>query len=210
MSWFNFLKRSAWQLSTRHALLVGFGAVLCVIFAIIWQGAQQYHAAEAVFENHITKLLEQQAGEAKRAETLLNALSQFYASDRIKSNEAYEQFAQGLVDKTEHIEAIGLAQRLTKSQAMAFETEQQNLGFEAFKVELKGLFLQETHNPTEHQLAIYLLAPFIPEHSIYLGQDLLGLPNVQSKLAHAIEHNRFFSDIVQLTVSHRRRHCSTR
>ncbi len=191
------VQRQAMRISGQQMLFSLGGAILCIVVALGWQAYQQYQSAEMVFESQLASFIQQHALNTKRSDTLLNALSQHYASEPIKSDEKYGNFAQGLHENSQQIYAIGIAHLLSTTQIPLFEFDRHSQGYESFKIEAKQAFIQETTAASDQHLAISVITPLTPERSIYLGEDLFSMPDIEAKFQSNTATNQIFTETVQ-------------
>lgn len=196
----NFEVDNAFQLSKTQSLIIIVLGSFFVLLSLFIETNRQHGKAEQVFYSQVESLYQQQVQIENRITTLLDSLSQYYATNIIKSSHEFENFAHGLYEHaSQHTEVIGYADLLPKAHITNFEQHQYSKGFESYKVLSKGIFEQTQPNPSHQALAISMVTPFTPNHAIYLGEDMLSIPQVSDKFNAAITNNKSFSVLLQLS-----------
>lgn len=163
--------------------------------AFLFEASQQYQTEKNAFIINADKLDLSQI--EKRTAILLDALSQYYATNLSQHNNEFEHFAKGLFKQSTSIHSIGFAPYLTKSKMSDFEQQQQQKGFTSVAVMGKGLFEQEEVNTSNYILPISSITPFDAEHILYLSEDLFSLPGIAKQFEIAVQTNQPHTELLQ-------------
>ncbi len=170
---------------------------LVLILAFLFEASQQYQTAKDSFTVNTDKLSSQQLQIEKHTAILLDALSQYYATNINLSNNDFEHFAKGLYKQSTNIHSIGFAPYLTKDQKSTFEQQQQQKGLSSVFIMGKGLFEEEAVNNSKHVLPISNIIPYDAEHILYLSEDLFSLPSVANQFKIAAQTNQPYTELLQ-------------
>lgn len=192
-----FLFKDPLNLSRSQFIAVLLSSCLVLILAFLFEASQQYQAEKNTFTINADKLTLQQQQIEKRTDILLDALSQYFASNLNQNHNEFEHFAKGLYKQSNTIHSIGFAPYLAKAQTKAFEQQQQQKGFTSVAVTGKGLFEQEEINRSDHILPINTIIPFDAEHILYLSEDLFSLPGIKKQFKMAVETNQSHTELLQ-------------
>ena len=188
----HFLLKDPLNLSRKQLILVFVSSYLVFILAFVFEASQQYNETKKTFITNSDNLRTQQQQIEKRTTTLLDALSQYHATNLNKSNNEFEHFAKGLYKQSTTIHAIGYA----KYQPKVHKHQQDSL--DAITVtKAKGLFEEEQRNTTRFTLPIRSIVPLDPEHSIYLNEDLFSLPGIVQSFNMATKKNQSHIELLQ-------------
>jgi len=150
----------------------------------------QYNQVNTIIQQKTQAIIQLQQVEHKRSETLLNALSEYYTSQAVKSHAGFGEFANGLLKNSRSDNTIGLAKLISRAKKQQVETYQRDLGFESFSISNSGLFAQQKQNLHHAFLTITSVTPLDPKHSIYLSEDLFSLPQIVTKFMDSIQNNQ--------------------
>ncbi len=180
-----FILKDPLNLSRKQLILVFLSSCLVFILAFIFEASQQYNATKNTFIINSDKLHTQQQQIEKRTATLLDALSQYYATNLNQTNNEFEHFAKGLYKQSTTIHAIGFAKYQHKSLDAITA------------IGTKRLFEQEQLNTTRFTLPIRSIIPLDSEHSIYLNEDLFTLPGIVQRFNMATKMNQSHIELLQ-------------
>lgn len=175
------------KLSKIQILTITLIGVTWLIAITIYEVNSQFNQERNIIEQKSRAIAQQMQLEQKRTETLLNGLSEFYTSQTVKSLPAFREFAKGLL--TNNNQTIGLAELVSRTRQKEVEIQQQNIGYESFKISNSGLFTEQTGNDLYAFLAVTSIIPLDPQRSVYLSEDLFSIPQMVTKFTHSIEHN---------------------
>ncbi|VAW45041.1 diguanylate cyclase/phosphodiesterase (GGDEF & EAL domains) with PAS/PAC sensor(s) [hydrothermal vent metagenome] len=192
-----FIFKDPLNLSRKQLIAVFLSSCLVLILAFLFEASQQYQTTKDAFTIHADKLSSEQLQIEKRTSILLDALSQYYATNINLRNNDFEHFAKGLYKQSTHIHSIGFAPYLTKKQKSTFEQLQQQKGLSSVSIMGKGLFEQEEQNPSNHLLPISSIIPYDAEHILYLSEDLFSLPGVANHFKRAAQTNQPYTELLQ-------------
>ena len=174
-----------------------FPLITIVLIGVIWltvilihEANNQYHQANTIVQQKTLAMIQQQQVEHKRSETLLNALSEYYTSQAVKTHADFSEFANGLLKNSPTDNTIGLAELVSRDQKQQVEEYQRNLGFESFSIANSALFSQQKQNVRHPFLAITSITPLDPKHSIYLSEDLFSIPLIVTKFMNSVQNNQ--------------------
>lgn len=190
------------ELNAKQKLMILGIGFLCLIIATVYDISNQFNTDKETFHQHTAEFELQQKLEQKRADTILNALSEYYTSQIIKSTSNFRGFSEGLLENSESNYTIGLASLTQRTKKNLIEQQQKQLGYESFSISNSGLFKQQTANLQYAFLPISAIIPLDPKHSIYLSEDLFSIPSLVAKFTTAIQFNRSKSQLLVETNSH--------
>ncbi|MCF6254414.1 MAG: diguanylate cyclase, partial [Thiomicrorhabdus sp.] len=196
-----FLLKDPLNLSRKQLVAVFLSSCLVLILAFVFEASQQYQTAKHTFTGNANTLNLQLQQIEKRTSILLDALSQYYASNLHQSSNEFEHFAKGLYKQSATIHSIGFAPYFAKSQTKAFEQLQQQKGLTSVRVTGKGLFEEEETNTSGHVLPISTIIPYDAEHILYLSEDLFSLPGIASQFKRATQTNQPHTELLQSSSS---------
>jgi len=165
--------------------------------AFIYEASQQYSTVKNTFDVNVDKLSLQQQQIEKRTDILLDALSQYYATNSKLTNNEFEHFAKGLYNQSSTIHAIGFAPYVPKNKTTNFESLQQQKGFKSVQIQAKGLFEEEQLNTSSFTLPVSQIIPLDSEHISYLSEDMLTLPGIAKQFKQAAQNNQSHIELLQ-------------
>ncbi len=192
-----FIFKDPLNLSRKQLILVFLSSCLVLLIAFLFEASQQYHTAKSTFHDNVDKLSLQQQQIEKRTTTLLNALSQYYATNSSQANNEFEHFAQGLYKQSLTIHSIGFAPYVPKNQTDTFEKTQLLKGFESVKIQAKGLFEEEQLNTSNITLPVSQIIPLNAEHLPFLSEDLFSLPGIAKHFTNTVKNNQSHIELLQ-------------
>jgi diguanylate cyclase (GGDEF)-like protein/PAS domain S-box-containing protein len=178
------------KFSGTQKLLILLIAIFTLGIASVINISSQYNEDKAVFESKTQALHQLHNLNQKRTETLLDALSEYYTAQVVKSQNDFRLFAKGLLGENIDNQTIGLAKLIPRSQKEQIELAQYSRGYESFKITDSGLFKEQKPNLKQAFLTIITITPLDPKNSIYLSEDLFSIPEMVSKFAAATQTNQ--------------------
>lgn len=178
------------QFSKLPWLIVTLLGLIWLAIILAHEANNQYGQANAIVQQKTLAMIQQQQVEHKRSETLLNALSEYYTSQAVKSHSDFGEFANGLLKNSHSDNTIGLAELVSRAKKQQVEEYQRDLGFESFSISNSALFFQQKQNLHHPYLAITSITPLDPKHSIYLSEDLFSIPQIVTKFMDSIQENQ--------------------
>ncbi|MEA1989514.1 MAG: EAL domain-containing protein [Pseudomonadota bacterium] len=182
--------QTLFQLSKLPRLTITLLGVVWLSIILAHEATTQYNQVNAIIQQKIQVMVQQQQVEHKRSETLLNALSEYYTSQAVKSHADFGEFANGLLKNSRTDNTIGLAELISREKQHQVEEYQRGLGFESFSISNSALFSQQEQNSRLAFLAITSITPLDPKHSIYLSEDLFTIPQIVSKFMDSVQNNQ--------------------
>ena len=177
------------QFSKLPWLTITLLGIVWLVTIFTYEANSQFNQTNAIVQQKTLAMFQQQEIEHKRSETLLNALSEYYTSQAVKSHTDFGQFANGLLKSSRTDNTIGLAELISREKKQKIEEYQRGLGFESFSISNSNLFSQQEQNSRLAFLAITSITPLDPKHSIYLSEDLFTIPQIVSKFMDSIQNN---------------------
>ena len=177
------------QLSKLPWLTITLLGMVWLVTILTYETNSQYNQANAILQQKTLAMVQQQEIQHKRSETLLNALSEYYTSQAVKSHANFGEFANGLLKSSRTDNTIGLAELISREKKQQIEEHQRELGFESFSISNSALFSQQEQNSRLAFLAITSITPLDPKHSIYLSEDLFTISQIVSKFMDSIQNN---------------------
>ena len=186
----NLSFKMLFDLSLKNKVLLVLVGLVWLVIAATLEIGYQYKQQEQKFHENIDGLIQKRALEQKRSETILNALSEYYTSQAIKSDSDFRHFAQGLINSKIPGYGIGLAKLISRDKKQQIESQQHKLGFESFTISNSGLFLEQQQNQKNAFLSITNIAPLDPKHSVYLSEDLFTIPLLVTKFFDSLLNNQ--------------------
>ena len=177
-------------ISNKQKLIALILGLAWLIIAAIFQVSQQYNQQKTAFEKSMLLFQNQKLVEHKREETILNALSEYYTSQTIKSYSDFRNFAQGLIDNKHNHYTLGIADLVSRQNLSLVESSMHSLGYESFKISNSQLFKEQVENSSLSFLAVTMVSPLDPKRSIYLSEDLFTLPDIVNTFNDSIKSNK--------------------
>ncbi|VAW45239.1 hypothetical protein MNBD_GAMMA03-1598, partial [hydrothermal vent metagenome] len=179
-----FFFKDPLNLSRKQFIAVFLSCCLILLIAFIFEVSQQYNTVTNNFHTNVNTLSLQQNQIEQNTETLLDALSQYHASNLNKSNNEFEHFAQGLYKQSSmqntNIYAIGFAKYLPKELAYFFKDETKKK-FISIENQTQLLSTQKHHSPSNYALIVNTIVPLDTKHKAYLKEDLFNLPSIATQ-----------------------------
>ncbi|GAB6069402.1 hypothetical protein JCM30760_04990 [Thiomicrorhabdus hydrogeniphila] len=182
--------KTLFKLSFTQKILVTVIGLIWLLLVSAYEIRTQYEHQKEVFHEHIDEFTQAETLDQQRSETILNALTEYYTSQAIKSNSDFRHFAQGLLNKNIPDYGIGLAELVARNKQKQIEANLHELGFESFHISNSGLFREQQANDKLGFLTITNIAPLDPKHSVYLSEDLFSIPKIVTKFTHALRNNK--------------------
>lgn len=90
--------KTLFKLSNKQKRLVAAVGLIWLSLITIFEISSQFENKKEVFYQNIGNFIQAKNLDQKRSETVLNALSEYYTSQTLKSNADFRHFSQGLLN----------------------------------------------------------------------------------------------------------------